>query len=77
MKVSEIELVIERTGILPLLLLDDISSELDAQRNAQLFDYLDSVQGQVFLTTTDPRLVSARLDRYEFAVNAGELCKSS
>jgi DNA replication and repair protein RecF len=43
----------------PLLLLDDVSSELDPQRNAYLMRYLGELQGQVVLTTTDPHLVAA------------------
>ncbi|MBC7949529.1 MAG: DNA replication/repair protein RecF [Chitinophagaceae bacterium] len=38
----------------PLLLLDDMSSELDAQRNSNLMDYLTSRDIQVFITTTKP-----------------------
>jgi len=52
LKISEIKMLSERFGIEPLLLLDDVSSELDRQRNRQLFDFLNSFSGQVFLTTT-------------------------
>jgi len=38
----------------PLLLLDDMSSELDAQRNSNLMEYLTSRDIQVFITTTQP-----------------------
>jgi DNA replication and repair protein RecF len=38
-------------------LLDDVSSELDPERNAYLMEYLAALKGQVVLTTTDPRLV--------------------
>jgi DNA replication and repair protein RecF len=38
----------------PLLLLDDMSSELDAQRNANLMDFLTTRDIQVFITTTEP-----------------------
>ena len=41
-----------------MLLLDDVSSELDPERNAFLMTYLGAIGGQVVLTTTDPRLVS-------------------
>jgi len=38
----------------PLLLLDDMSSELDARRNSNLMDFLISRDIQVFITTTEP-----------------------
>jgi DNA replication and repair protein RecF len=41
-----------RTGAAPLLLLDDVMSELDAHRRAMLLRTLDGVE-QAILTTTD------------------------
>lgn len=58
-KIGEIENLRARQGRAPLLLLDDVSSELDPERNAFLMTYLGALKGQVLLTTTDPRLVSA------------------
>jgi len=37
----------------PLLLLDDLTSELDPGRRQALFDFLQRRRGQTFLTTTD------------------------
>ncbi len=59
LKIAEIENLREMLGFQPLLLLDDVSSELDRQRNAQLMEYLASLDGQVLLSTTDPTLVAA------------------
>jgi DNA replication and repair protein RecF len=56
-KIGEIENLRRLHGQAPLLLLDDVSSELDPQRNAYLMRYLGGLHGQVVLTTTDPRLV--------------------
>ena len=53
-KIAEIENLQEHLGYQPLLLLDDVSSELDPERNRQLLAYLDTFRGQVILTTTDP-----------------------
>ena len=36
-----------------MLLLDDVSSELDPARNEKLFAFLSEVDGQVLITTTD------------------------
>jgi DNA replication and repair protein RecF len=56
-KIAEIENLRDANGLLPLLLLDDVSSELDRARNDYLMNYLAGTGAQVFLTTTDPALV--------------------
>lgn len=43
-----------RLGEPPLLLLDDLTSELDAQRQASFFAFLRRRRGQVLITTTHP-----------------------
>ncbi len=53
LKIAEIEVLAESRGAAPLLLLDDISSELDPARRAALFAYLQGFAGQTLLTTTD------------------------
>jgi len=57
-KIGEIENLRAAQGRAPLLLLDDVSSELDPSRNAWLMQYLAALNGQVVLTTTDPALVA-------------------
>jgi len=57
LKIGEIENLRAVLGRAPLLLLDDVSSELDPARNAYLMGYLRASGLQVFLTTTDERLV--------------------
>ncbi len=37
----------------PILLLDDVLSELDAERRANLIEFLKGINSQIFLTTTD------------------------
>jgi len=58
-KIGEIENLRAAQGRAPLLLLDDVSSELDPERNEFLMRYLRLLSGQVLLTTTDPRLVAS------------------
>ena len=55
LKIAEIQLLKRELGFAPILLLDDVSSELDARRNAQLTRFLNGSEfgGQVFITTTD------------------------
>jgi DNA replication and repair protein RecF len=43
-----------RLGESPLLLLDDLTSELDARRQASFFAFLRRRRGQVLITTTHP-----------------------
>jgi DNA replication and repair protein RecF len=72
-KIAEIENLEAAMGFLPLLLLDDVSSELDPERNAYLMGYLARSGAQVFLTTTDGSLVRAAAaeDTLWLAVHAG------
>jgi DNA replication and repair protein RecF len=51
MKLAEIELVNEEKGEYPILLLDDVLSELDLARQAFLINSLDRVQ--LFISTTN------------------------
>jgi DNA replication and repair protein RecF len=48
-----------RTGITPFLLLDEIAAHLDPDRRRALFEALDGLGTQCFLTGTDPVLFEA------------------
>lgn len=52
LKVAEMDVYRKITGEEPLLLLDDVASELDPDRNRRFFDYVRGSRGQVFITTT-------------------------
>ena len=54
MKLAEIELLEETFGESPILLLDDITSELDRKRLHNLLTIFDQKGIQVVVTTTDP-----------------------
>jgi DNA replication and repair protein RecF len=51
-KLAEVSLMQQSTGETPVLLLDDVMSELDAQRRKQIITLVDRA-GQALLTTTD------------------------
>ena len=51
MKLSEVELIREEKGEYPILLLDDVLSELDTSRQSFLINSLEDVQ--MFITATD------------------------
>ena len=52
LKASEIEMIRQEQGRTPILLLDDITSELDGNRKKFLFKMLQRFPGQIFITTT-------------------------
>ncbi len=56
-KLAELRLAHIDHGAMPLLLLDDVSSELDEARTEALFATLTREAGQCLLTTTDPGLL--------------------
>jgi DNA replication and repair protein RecF len=59
LELAEIDVVTEARGVRPVLLLDDVSSELDRERMASLLEALRQEQGQVLITTTRPELIDA------------------
>jgi len=73
LKITEIETLRLLGGASPVLLLDDIGSELDRRRRGYLFDYLSQLASQVFLTTTSAELVPIQSEREDFAVRGGRL----
>ncbi len=74
-KIAEIDNVRVAFGRPPLLLLDDVSSELDPERNAFLMHTLAASGAQAMLTTTDPALVAraAGPDTRWLRVDAGRV----
>jgi DNA replication and repair protein RecF len=76
LKAAEVDVVGAARGVRPVLLLDDVSSELDRGRTAALFEFLRTHEGQVFLTTTRPELIETGRgidpsERRDFTVVSG------
>lgn len=73
LKLSEIDLVIERKDEKPILLLDDVLSELDGHRQKYLMDHLSGIQ--TFITCTGVEDFISRDDGHRefFHVIAGEI----
>lgn len=63
---SHARLTAELSGLKPILLLDEIAAHLDSQRRQALFDLLEELGAQVFMTGTDESLFSGLKDRAEF-----------
>jgi DNA replication and repair protein RecF len=76
MKIAEIRYLEERYRFAPILLLDDVSSELDRDRNRYLFDFLRSrMEGQVFITTTHRDYILLDEDVASWNVRSGEFSR--
>jgi len=77
LKLAELEVVRGVTDQEPILLLDDVSSELDEERLAAVFSFLEGTQSQVFVTTTRPELFDAVVigqgQRQSFRLDGGAL----
>jgi DNA replication and repair protein RecF len=59
-------LVGDMTGHAPILLLDEIAAHLDVNRRAALFDLVDGLGGQAFMTGTDQAMFKALGERGRF-----------
>jgi DNA replication and repair protein RecF len=71
-------LVAEMTGITPLLLLDEVVAHLDPGRRAALFDELDRLGAQVWMTGADPLAFAAVTSRAQiFDVEAGRVSRKN
>jgi len=74
MKIAVIRYLKEHFHFAPILLLDDVSSELDRERNRSLFQFLrSSSEGQVFITTTHRDYIHLEEDVRSFAVEEGRI----
>ncbi len=82
LELAEIEVVGDASGVRPILLLDDVSSELDRGRTGALFATLMEGHGQVVVTTTRPELVETMDslrdgdERRDFAVVGGQITRT-
>jgi DNA replication and repair protein RecF len=67
-------LIAEMTGFAPVLLLDEVVAHLDPLRRGALYDELEQIGAQVWMTGADPAAfgeVQARAD--VFAVSPGQV----
>lgn len=76
LKLAEIELIKEETGETPILLLDDVLSELDFSRQKFLINSLQDVQ--LFITTTEisDYVKDSLKDNFTFTVENGSINKN-
>jgi len=72
-KTAELAVLARAHGDQPILLLDDVSSELDPARNAYLFEHLALQAGQVFITTTHESHVLLGQNRADYRIKNGQI----
>ena len=72
-KISEILYFKKKKEEWPVLLLDDVSSELAPTKNQKLFQFLNDFSGQVFITTTDENVLNIDHDYHLWRVNDGTI----
>ncbi len=72
-KTAELQILGRAHGDSPILLLDDVSSELDPARNEFLFEHLATLAGQCFITTTHSGHVLLRQHRADYRIQSGRI----
>jgi DNA replication and repair protein RecF len=73
LKLAELQNLAETLGEPPLLLLDDVASELDELRRRRLFETIAATPGQTFISVTDRDLIPPIPGRVDFQVSGGEI----
>jgi DNA replication and repair protein RecF len=76
LKLAELDAISGARGAPAVLLLDDVSSELDPARTGAVYEVLRTSAGQVFVTTTRPELFPTpdrASERVDFSVESGTL----
>jgi len=73
LKLAELTHVEARTGDAPVLLLDDVPSELDPERRRLLFESVAPLACQTLITVTERDLVPSFAERQDFLVRGGRV----
>ncbi len=73
LKLAEVLWIHERRTEPPVLLLDDMGSELDGNRRQVLFDYIGRMQCQTFVTTVDKKWVMSGKNNKYFQIVDGKI----
>ncbi|MGL4288536.1 MAG: DNA replication/repair protein RecF [Phreatobacter sp.] len=70
-------LVAEMAGFTPIVLLDEVAAHLDPERRAALYDGLEKLGAQVWMTGADPAAFEALRSRADlFAVTPGSIARA-
>jgi DNA replication and repair protein RecF len=68
---AERRVLLEASGTAPLMILDDVMSELDPERRSRLATRLLEGAGQALVTATEPAHLPADAEREELALRSG------
>jgi len=77
LKLSELKFLKSETGEYPILLLDDVMSELDAKRRELLLDFLQKEEIQTLITATDRAYFPKNSFGKFFLVKSGEISEGA
>lgn len=75
LKASEVDVTMSSTGKTPVLLLDDVTSELDEKRKGFLFRMLEGFPGQIFITATGLTEIKLPGEMRTFHIRGGRVAK--
>ena len=73
LKLSELQFLKLETGEYPILLLDDVMSELDSERREMLLEFLRREKIQTLITATDRAYFPPQISAKIFSIKAGRL----
>ena len=73
-KLAECEIIAKVTGEEPVMILDDVLSELDPSRQRYILEQLDN--RQVFITCCDPAVLEKKRAAHIFQVEAGKIVRA-
>ena len=71
LKMAEAKILFEQTGAFPVILLDDVMSELDESRQNYILNHIENKQ--VFITCCDPNTVQKAKEGRFFHIENGKL----
>ncbi len=75
-KTAQIYIYKKKYGFYPILILDDMNSELDSDRKNRLLENIFENSGQVFITSTDVKNIGTATGNKIFKVENGVICSA-
>ncbi|MGP1406991.1 DNA replication/repair protein RecF [Selenomonas sp.] len=75
LKLSELEFLRSETGEYPILLLDDVMSELDRTRRERLMEFISKERIQTLITATDEAYLPMKITGNIFYIVSGKVSK--
>lgn len=77
LKLSELKMIEEKTGEKPILLLDDVLSELDRNRQEELIKRIEGIQTIITTTGIDEFVEKGLSDIKKFLINDAQIIKNA